>query len=211
MEFPAPTPSPRRLTRVWARRSRSPRRSSLNFPRSVSATTSRPAACSPRRRPTICESPWPLSRTVPHVSTLSRPGTRPGIRPVIRDNQQRNRLCCLAFLSPFGHRHSLLGHPAPARELGPSYDRLTGLPNDTPDPDEVSMFRTHETRLGWSALFTPGTTVFTRPERCPRPPSAAFQRPVPTTPVVLSIPGCLCHEASSRIQDRSPVQPSLRL
>jgi hypothetical protein len=27
---------------------------------------------------------------------------------------------------PFGHRHSLLGHPVPARELGPPHGRLTG-------------------------------------------------------------------------------------
>ena len=31
------------------------------------------------------------------------------------------------------------------------------------DPDEVSMFRTRETRLAQGALFTPGTAVSTRP------------------------------------------------
>ena len=48
----------------------------------------------------------------------------------------------------------------PARELSPTYDRLTGTPQlDEPDPDGVSTFRTHETRTGPGALCTPGTTV----------------------------------------------------
>jgi hypothetical protein len=60
-----------------------------------------------------------------------------------------------------------LGHPVPARELGSPHGRLTGTtgttPDDLPDPDGFSMFRTRETRLGLGALFTPGTTVSTRP------------------------------------------------
>jgi hypothetical protein len=32
------------------------------------------------------------------------------------------------------------------------------------DPDEVSMFRTRETRLAQGALFTPGTAVPARPD-----------------------------------------------
>jgi hypothetical protein len=52
----------------------------------------------------------------------------------------------------------------PARELSPTYDRLTGtLQLDEPDPDGVSTFRTRETRTGPGALCTPGTAVFTRP------------------------------------------------
>src|SRR5947209_18842888 len=31
----------------------------------------------------------------------------------------------MGFLLPFGHRHSLLGHPIPAGELGPPHGRLT--------------------------------------------------------------------------------------
>src|SRR6266511_289991 len=52
----------------------------------------------------------------------------------------------LAFLLPFGHRRSLLGHPVPAPEFSPPYGRPTTLVGV--DPDRVSMFRTHETRLG---------------------------------------------------------------
>ena len=50
---------------------------------------------------------------LPHVGLLSQPGTRPGIRPVIRGDRRRGRSSSRVFLSPFGHRHSLLGHPVP--------------------------------------------------------------------------------------------------
>ncbi len=56
----------------------------------------------------------------------------------------------LAFLLPFRRRHSLLGHPVPPVDFRPSYHRPTALPAHTractADPDEVSTFRTHETR-----------------------------------------------------------------
>ena len=42
----------------------------------------------------------------------------------------------------------------------------SGLPpptNGVADPDGVSVFRTHETRLGLGAPYTPGTVVSTRP------------------------------------------------
>lgn len=57
----------------------------------------------------------------------------------------------------------LLGHPVPARGLGSPHGRLTGTPAGIPDPDGVSMFRTHETRLGLDVLYTPGAAVLTRP------------------------------------------------
>ena len=49
----------------------------------------------------------------------------------------------------------------PARDFRPPYGRLTRAP--APDPDEVSMFRTRETRLDLGALCTPGAAVSTRP------------------------------------------------
>ena len=54
-------------------------------------------------------------------------------------------------------------HPVPARELGPPCGRLTGPPEGAPDPDGVSVFHTHEKRLGLGVLCTPETTVSTRP------------------------------------------------
>jgi hypothetical protein len=92
-----------------------------------------------------------------HVSALSRPGTRPGIRPVIRGGRRRNRPCCRAFPLPFGGRHSLLGHPVPP---GDSVPLTIGLPRRTgADPDGVSVFRTHETQLGWAPSIPGGSGV----------------------------------------------------
>jgi hypothetical protein len=45
-------------------------------------------------------------------------------------------------------RHSLLGHPSPAQELGLPHGRLTDPCDHRPDLDGVSMFRTCEIRLG---------------------------------------------------------------
>ena len=67
----------------------------------------------------------PAKAHLPHVSTLSRPGTGPGIRPVIRDSQRRAGHRYPAFLPPFGHRHSLLGHPVPPGNYAPL---TVGLP-----------------------------------------------------------------------------------
>ena len=59
-------------------------------------------------------------------------------------------------------------------------------PQDMADPDGVSVFRTHETRLGLGAPCTPGTVVSTRPRtilgRHPpphngRPLSPRFRKP----------------------------------
>jgi hypothetical protein len=73
-----------------------------------------------------------LSGSPDRVSPLSRPGNGPGIRPVIHHGSAGGLIARDGFLSPFGHRHSLLGHPIPAGELGPPHGRLTG---QTPDPD----------------------------------------------------------------------------
>src|SRR5215207_7400889 len=52
----------------------------------------------------------------------------------------------LGFLSPFGCRHSLLGHPLPAGELGLPHGRLTTRHHRCVDPNGVATFRTHKTR-----------------------------------------------------------------
>jgi hypothetical protein len=68
---------------------------------------------------------------LPHVSALSRPGTRPGIRPVMPRPQQENRDDGAGFPLPFGRRHSLLGHPVPPGDSAP----LTiGLPSCASQP-----------------------------------------------------------------------------
>ena len=64
-----------------------------------------------------------------HLTTSARfrgRAPRPGIRPVIHDDRLEGTISCRGFPSPFGHRHSLLGHPVPAEGLGPPHGRLTG-------------------------------------------------------------------------------------
>ncbi len=101
------------------------------------------------------------------------------------------------------HRHSLLGHPLPARELGLPHGRLTRPPTIMVgwDPVGVSMLRTRKSRLGLGALCAPGTTVSTRPQtfygrRLPHPSGN-----VPTCPAPHSDPGSHRDEASSRVSD----------
>jgi hypothetical protein len=93
----------------------------------------------------------------------ARTGSPSGIRPVMRDDQWRAGRPHLGFLSPFGRRRSLLGHPVPPVELVHRYLRLTATLHGMADPDGVSVFRTHETRLGLGAPCTPRTVVSTRP------------------------------------------------
>ncbi len=82
------------------------------------------------------------------------------------------------FLLPFGHRHSLLGHPIPAQELGLPHSRLTGPSGAGPGRGYHVPHPRDTTGLGASS--TPGTAVLTPTGRRARPARAASQRPVPT-------------------------------
>jgi hypothetical protein len=143
-----------------------------------------------------------------HMSALlSQPGTRPGIRPVIRDGRWRPT-SYPGFPSPFGipalaswASCSRPGIGLPLR----SADRRGHL--GAPDPDGVSTFRTHETRLGWAPSIPRG-------RRCLRDRPDVGGRRLPLhsgQPLSLR-----CHnpspessddEASSRVHWYSPVQP----
>src|SRR5262249_35525343 len=101
----------------------------------------------------------------------------------------------------------------PARELRPSYDRPTGRPVlRRPDPDQVSLFHTRETRRALAVVSTPGTAVSTRPQEHPWPPPAVSQRPAPATLCHNPSPGRSLDEASARIHWYSAhTQPSPHL
>jgi hypothetical protein len=87
---------------------------------------------------------------LPHVSTLSGPGTKPGIRPVIRETSGGGAgVNWSAFLLPFGRRHSLLGHPF---QSGNSAPLTVGLPAP---PTNLRASRTR-TRFPCSARLRPG-------------------------------------------------------
>src|SRR6266542_3901495 len=59
-------------------------------------------------------------------------------------------------MTPFGHRHSLLGHPIPAGELGSPHGRLTG-----PRAGPRRGYRVPHARAttGVGAPYTPRTAV----------------------------------------------------
>ena len=121
--------------------------------------------------------PLRLKGSPAHVSALAGPGIRPypasyagAIReeiPVLRPPSS----CCLSAAGIFAS-----WGPVPPGGSAPLTHRPTAQPAHTracrADPDEVSTFRTHETRTGPGALYTPGTAVFAgrRPVRGRRLP-----------------------------------------
>ena len=108
------------------------------------------------------------------------------------------------------YRHSLVGHPVPARDLGFPYGGLTGPLVSGPDPDGVSAYRTCETRLGLGALYIPGIAVSTRPSQVldrRRPRSNDL---IPVSPVLRPDPRSGSHETSARVHGYSPHASLLR-
>jgi hypothetical protein len=126
-----------------------------------------------------------LTGSPDHVSPPSRPGTMPGIRPVIRDPQpEGTEPTDRGFLSPFGHRRSLLGHPIPAQGLSVPHGQPTGHAPEgaQPDLDGVTAFRTHEQRPARAPPLARGQRCPSRTGRHARPAFAASQRRCPCTP-----------------------------
>jgi len=123
---------------------------------------------------------------------------------------RRSRAHCLAFLLPFGHRHSLLEASCPARGFRPPYGRPT-----TPlaaARTRTGFPRSARVRPGWVGRpLYPGDNGADTAGSNARPPPAASQRPAPATPAPHTVPGCFCNEASTRIHSRSPFQPSPHL
>ena len=76
----------------------------------------------------------------PHVSALSRPGTRPGIRPVMPRPRRSTVQDGAGFLLPFGRRPSLLGHPVPPGDSAPLTTAVLGGHRDTEKPFCANTF-----------------------------------------------------------------------
>ena len=89
-----------------------------------------------------------------HVSALSRPGTRPGIRPVMpaTGGGTGHDAAFSRCLSAAGIR--FLG--ILSRQGLPPLLRSAYRATSSADPDRVSVFRTHETQLGWAPSIPPG-------------------------------------------------------
>ena len=109
---------------------------------------------------------------------------------------------CPGFLPPFGRRHSLLGHPVPARELGLPYGRLTGR-HQVAGPGRGFHVPHLRDTTGVGALSTPGTAVLSRPDAVPGQrlplPSGQSLHPAPA-----SHRGATHHEASTRVHAIHP-------
>ena len=81
------------------------------------------------------------------TSALFRAGSQGSVSGRLSEAiARRARPSCPGFPLRFRCRRWLFGHPVPAEELGVPRGRLTG---QRPDPDGVSVFRTHELRSGW--------------------------------------------------------------
>jgi hypothetical protein len=94
-----------------------------------------------------------------------------------------------AFLSPFGHRHSLLGASCPARGFRPPYGRPTAPPNGDTDPSEVSTFRIARDPAGRRGLSWPhgwrrAKRGITEVRRCARPAAQNTEVPAVQTAAV---------------------------
>jgi hypothetical protein len=109
------------------------------------------------------------------------------------------------FLSAFAHRHSLLGHPVPAKDFCFPHGRPTGPPRNGPDSVGVSVFRTHETRPGWVPSLPRGGGVL--------PISAASLIGACRFTTASPLPRCNLPPAEllitehTKIHFRSPVRP----
>ena len=97
------------------------------------------------------------------------------------DHWRRSQSSVRGFLLPFGHRHSLLGHPAPAAEFRLPHGRPTDGRSVAPDLNGVSMFRTmtRYDRVGCPPIPR-GRRCSPGRHRAFRPPPAASQRPGPS-------------------------------
>ena len=125
--------------------------------------------------------------------------------------RRRSRAHWPCFPLPFGHRHSLLGHPVPP---GASAPLTVGLPRcqHRPARTRTGFPRSARVRPGWVGRpLYPGSDGAHTAGSHARPPPAASQRPAPATPAPHTVPGCFCNEASTRIHSRSPFQPSPHL
>ena len=115
----------------------------------------------------------------------------------------RSRPSCPGFPSRFRCRHSLLGHPIPAEELGPPHGRLTGQ-DLLPGPRRGYRVPHARATTGVGAPFTPRTAVLI-PDRVACPAGACrFPAASPYTPPPASIGEAPLHEASTRVQAIHP-------
>ena len=123
----------------------------------------------------------------------------------MHDHRLEDRHHRRGFPLSFGHRHLLLGHPAPAEESSPPHGRPAG-PESGPRRD----FRVPHIRaaIGVGALCAPGTTVLIPDGATSRPASAASQRHVPVPRRTSHRRGLRLTRHQPRVHACSPVRSS---
>jgi hypothetical protein len=123
-----------------------------------------------------------------------------GIRPVIHRQLPGGQPVAGGFLSPFGHRHWLVGHPVPA---GNSAFLTVGLPGIT--WTHTGFPRSTRTRIdrGGCPLY-PGTVVLSRLDALPQPAPAAFSDGQSCTPLEHPPDGDRDNGTSSRVHVLHP-------
>ena len=121
----------------------------------------------------------------------------------------RGQPSCPGFPLRFRRRHSLLGHPMPAEELGSPHGRLTG---PKAGPRRGYRFPHARAAAGVGASYTPRTAVLIPAEGRARPAPAALPRLV-LRPRLYAHPSCRApfYEASVGGLGSSPVRPAPRL
>jgi hypothetical protein len=126
------------------------------------------------------------------------------IRPVIQERPAEGpAINAPGFPLPFGRRHSLLGHPIPARELGLPCGRLTGHHLGSGPPTGLPRStRTSCDRDG--CLLYPGDGD-AHPADLHSPAGACrFPAASPCTPLLHPISGAADHEASTEVHAIHP-------
>jgi hypothetical protein len=138
---------------------------------------------------------------LPHVSALSRPGTRPGIRPVMQRPRRESRAHWRWFPAAFRRQPSLLGASCPARGFRPSYDRPTAPQAARTRAGFPCSARVRPGWLGLPSVLRGGGahTTGIRPGR--RLPLLNGQ---PCRPGLQPAPGRIIGEASARVHCHSP-------
>ena len=106
-------------------------------------------------------------------------------------------------MASFGHRHSLLGHPVPAQDLGLPHGRLTGH-HLAPGPGRGFHVSHLRDTTGVGAPSTPGTAVLSRAGCRARPAPAASQRPVPAPRTHIPPAGLRNYGASTEVHAIHP-------
>ena len=110
------------------------------------------------------------------------------------------------FLSPFGRRHSLLGHPSPAQAISVPHGQPTNHGHDGQAGPRRGFHVPHaQDTTGKGALCSPGTGgTQSRPGFAHRPAPGASQRHVPAPRHNLHRCAALCNEPSTRVQAIRP-------